>query len=120
MVTRRNKRVNKLLREEISILLQSQVKDPRLGNFVTVTEVSTSPDLRYAKIFVSIMGSEEEKGTVLQGLSSASGFLRHELAEHLKLRHIPELSFCRDDSIEQGVHLLQAIERVNQENVALN
>jgi ribosome-binding factor A len=116
----RTKRVNKLIREGISELLQRQVKDPRLGNFVTVTGVSTSPDLRRAKIFVSVMGSEEAKGKTLQGLASASGFFRWELAGRLRMRRTPELSFCLDDSIEHGDHLLQLMEQLNTESADLD
>lgn len=108
----RIERVNSLIRQEISELLQRQVKDPRLGNFVAVTEVSTSPDLKYAKVFVSRIGSEEEKRETLSVLVSASGFFRRELAKRLSLRHIPELSFQWDDSIERGDHLLQLMDRV--------
>jgi len=112
-MTHRIERVNNLIRQEISELLQRQVKDPRLDNFVAVTEVSTSPDLRHAKIFVSHIGSEKEKQETLSALAAASGFFRNELARHLKLRRIPELSFQWDDSIERGVHLLQLIDRVS-------
>ncbi len=112
----RIERVNNLIRREISELLQRQVKDPRLGNFVTVTGVSASLDLRYAKIFVSCISSEGEKQEVLSGLATASGFLRNELARRLKLRRIPELSFQWDDSIEQGTHLLEIIDQVNIDN----
>ena len=110
----RIERVNSLIRQEISQLLQRQVKDPRLGNFITVTEVSTSPDLKYAKVFVTRLGSEEEKRETLSVLASASGFFRRELARRLKLRYTPELSFQWDDSIERGDHLLQLIDDVTQ------
>ena len=109
----RIERVNSLIRQEISQLLQRQVKDPRLGNFIAVTEVSTSADLKHAKVFVSSMGSEEEKQEALNALASASGFFRRELGKSLKLRRIPELSFIWDDSIERGDHLLQLIDRVS-------
>jgi ribosome-binding factor A len=112
----RIERLSNLIRHEISELLQRQVKDPRLGNFVTVTDVSLSPDLRYAKVFVSCMGGEEEKQTVLSGLSAASGFFRSQLAKHLRLRHVPELSFQWDDSIERGAHLLQLIDKVSADS----
>jgi len=112
-MTHRIERVNNLIRREISELLQRQVKDPRLGSFVIVTEVSTSPDLKYAKIFVSRIGSEEEKQETLSALAGASRFLRNELIKRLKLRRIPELSFHWDDSIERGDHLLQLIDRIN-------
>ncbi len=112
----RIERVNSLIRQEISELLRRQVKDPRLGNLVTVTDVSTSPDLRHAKIFVSRIGSEEEKQEILSVLAAASGFFRNELAKRLRLRHIPELSFQWDDSIARGDYLLQLINEVNSDS----
>ena len=112
----RIERVNSLIRQEISELLRRQVKDPRLDNLVAVTDVSTSPDLRYAKIFVSRIGSEEEKQEILSVLAAASGFFRNELAKRLKLRHIPELSFQWDDSIERGDYLLKLIDEVNSDS----
>ena len=115
-MTHRIQRLNSLLRHEISELLQRQVKDPRLGSFVTVTEVSISPDLKYARIFVSHIGSEEEKQKTLSALASASSFFRRELTRRLKLRRIPELSFQWDDSIERGVHLQQLIDQVTTDN----
>jgi len=114
-MTHRVERVNNLIRREISELLQRQVKDPRLGDFVAVTEVSTSPDLKYAKIFVSRIGSEGEKQETLNVLAGASGFFRNELAKRLKLRRIPELSFQWDDSIERGAHLLQLMDQISQD-----
>ena len=113
-MTHRVERVNSLIRQEISELLQRQVKDPRLGNFIAVTEVSTSADLKYAKVFVSCIGSEEEKQQTLSVLASASGFFRKELGRRIKLRYVPELSFRWDDSIERGDHLLQLIDRLPQ------
>jgi len=112
----RIERVNNLIRHEISELLQRQVKDPRLGSLVAVTEVSTSPDLKYAKIFVSHIGSKEEKQETLRVLAAASGFIRNELARRLRMRRIPELSFQWDDSIEQGAHLLDLIDKVSADS----
>ena len=112
-MTHRIERVNNLIRREISDLLQRQVKDPRLGGFVAVTEVSTSPDLKYAKIFVSRIGGEEGKQETLSVLTGASGFLRNELAKRLNLRRIPELSFQWDDSIERGAYLLQLMDKIS-------
>jgi ribosome-binding factor A len=114
----RIERVNSLIRQEISELLQRQVKDPRLGTFVAVTDVSTSPDLRHAKIFVNRIGSEEEKQETLSVLAAASGFFRNELAKRLRLRHIPELSFQWDDSIERGDYLVQLIDEVSRDSSA--
>jgi len=114
----RIERINSLIRQEISQLLQRQVKDPRLGNFIAVTEVSTSADLKHAKVFVSRIGSEEEKQETLSVLTAASGFFRKELASRLKLRSTPELSFQWDDSIERGNHLLQLIDELTPKKTA--
>ena len=115
-MTRRVQRLNNLIRQEISELLQRQVKDPRLGSFIAVTEVSISPDLRYARIFVSHIGSEEEKQETLSTLASAAGFFRRELAKRLRLRRIPELTFQWDDTIERGAHLLELIDHIAAES----
>jgi len=115
IMAHRIERVNSLIRQEISQLLQRQVKDPRLGTFITVTEVSTSADLKHAKVFVSCIGSKEGKQETLSVLAAASGFFRSELAGRLKLRYIPELSFHWDDSIERGDHLLRLIDGVSSE-----
>ncbi len=108
----RIQRLNSLIRHEISELLQRQVKDPRLGSFVAVTEVCISSDLRYAKVFVSHIGSDEERQATMTTLTAAAGFFRRQLAKRLRLRHIPELSFHWDDSIERGAHLLELIDQV--------
>ncbi len=116
-MTHRIEQVNKLLRREISDLLQRQVKDPRLGNFVAINEVSTSSDLRHAKVFVSYIGDKEEKEEkeeILSVLAGASGFFRSELSKRLKLRRIPELGFYWDDSIERGARLLELIDKVSE------
>ena len=115
-MTHRIGRVNNLIRQELSELLMRQVKDPRLGNFIAVTEVAASPDLRYAKIFVTCVGSVEDRKETLSALATASGFFRNELARHLRLRRIPELSFQWDDSIERGAHLLQLIDQVTTDS----
>jgi len=115
-MSHRIERVSSLMRHEISELLQRQVKDPRINQFVAVTEVSISADLKYAKVFVSCMGSEEEKQAMLKGLGAASNFLRKQLSKRLRLRRIPELNFEWDDSIERGDHLLQLIDKISTEH----
>jgi ribosome-binding factor A len=112
MSTRRIARVNDVIRREISELLMREIRDPRLSGLLSVTEVDTSPDLRYAKVFVSVMGSEEEKRQVEEGLAAASGFLRRGLGERLTIRYTPELVFLRDESIERGSRLLELINEV--------
>ncbi len=112
-MTHRIERVSQLIRQEISLLLERQVKDPRLGGFVTIIDVVITPDMRYAKVFVSQIGSEGKKEDILNALTAASGFIRNELARNLKLRRIPEFSFYWDDSIERGARLLELIDRVS-------
>lgn len=108
-MSRRSERTGKLIQREISVLLEREVSDPRLIRLISVTEVTLSPDLRHAKVFVSTMGSEINKEDMLAGFNNASGFLRKELASHLKLRYTPHLSFHYDDSIERGARLTELI-----------
>jgi len=115
-MSHRIERINNLIRQETSEMLQRQVKDPRLDHFVAVTEVSTSPDLKYAKIYVSCICSEEEKENTLLALESASGFFRKEMSRNLRLRYIPLLSFLWDDSIERADRLMQIMDQVNSED----
>ncbi|MDP2931319.1 MAG: 30S ribosome-binding factor RbfA [Chloroflexota bacterium] len=115
-MSHRIERVNNLIRQEISELLQRQVKDPRLGAFVIVTDVATSPDFKFAKIFISRIGTEEEKEETLRALTAAAGFFRRELAKRLDLARIPELSFHWDDSIERGDRIMQLLDQVSREN----
>src|SRR5437763_4992614 len=99
-MNRRAERVNELLREEISVLIQREMKDPRLGGLISVTAVETSPDFSHARVFVSVLGSEQEHDSSLKALNAGASFLRRELRTRLKsLRHVPELSFRADDSI---------------------
>jgi len=112
-MTRRTERLNHLIRQEITDLLQREAKDPRLSVMVSVTRVSVSPDLRYAKVFVSVLGTEEEKKGLLAGLHAAAGFLRRELSGRLSMRYTPELSFFYDDTMEQAGKVLQLIQQVN-------
>jgi len=117
MSSRRIARLNDAFREEISDLLRRQVKDPRLAVFITITRVETSADISHARVFVSVMGSEEDRETALRGLEAASSFLRREIGHRLSLRRMPELSFRRDDSMEQGAHVLDLLDEVaGQEN----
>ena len=114
-MSRRIERLNEQFREEISDLLRRQVKDPRLGVFITVTQVSVSPDLSHAKVYVSVMGSAEEKQGALRGLDAASAFIRHELGERLSMRRTPRLTFRYDDSVEQGAHVLDLLDEVGEQ-----
>ena len=116
MSTWRLNRVNDMIRKELSELLMREIRDPRLSGLLSVTQVDTSKDLRFAKVFVSVMGSEEEKKQAEDGLAAASGYLRRGLSERLTLRYVPALSFYRDDSIERGSRLLDIINEVAPED----
>lgn len=111
-MTRRIERVNHLIRLELSDLLKRTIKDPRLGQMVSITEVEVSPDLKLARVFVSCICTESEKKDMLKALESASGFLRSELVKRIRIRRIPELTFAWDESIERGARILGLIERV--------
>ena len=114
-MTYRIERLNSLLRQEISDIIQRQVKDPRLGVFVSVTAVDVSSDLKFAKVYVSCMGSENEKVDTLKALTSAAGFIRHELGNRMQARRIPELSFRLDDTIEKADRVLRLIDQISEE-----
>ena len=104
----RLRRVADQIQRELSGLLQSQLKDPRVG-MVTITGVEVSPDLAHAKIFFSTLGDAEALGHTLNGLKHAAGFLRSQLGKQLRLRVTPELRFLYDPSVEHGAHLSQLI-----------
>jgi ribosome-binding factor A len=106
--------LGELIAAELSDLLRTRVKDPRVG-FASITRVEVSGDLRYAKVFVSVMGDSGEQKETMKGLKNATGFLRHELASRLTLRFMPELVFKLDHSIEEGSRVLDIINKVEQE-----
>lgn len=104
MPTRRQRRVNALLRQALSELLQREVADPRLG-FVTVTGVDTTSDLRQAHVYASFLGNSEEQKEGLEALRKATKYLRRQLAETVYLRYVPELIFHLDESAERGLRI---------------
>lgn len=102
------------IKDEISILIQRELKDPRLG-FVTVTRVEVSPDLRYSKVFFSVLGTEEAKKESLEVLKRASGFLRHELSRRLTIRYVPEIQFQFDIAMEHGEKIQRLLIQLEEE-----
>jgi ribosome-binding factor A len=110
----RLQRVNQLIREEISHLIQRELKDPRLG-FVTVTEVDVAKDLRTAKVYVSVLGSETQWQSSLQALESARGFIRSWLLPRLRLRSVPHLTFHPDRSMAHAAHIQTVLEGLKSE-----
>lgn len=107
----RQKRLGELLKHEISELITREIKDPRIG-FVSITAVDLSPDLRNAKIYVSVFGSEKEKKASLAGLRSAASFIKRELGRRLRLKYMPEMTILYDESIEKGAHISALIDSV--------
>jgi len=114
MQGKRLDRVNQLIKEEISMLLHRELKDPRLG-FVTVTEVETSKDLRAAKIFVSVLGSDAQWKASMAALESARGFVRNWLRQHLDLRVTPDVDFRPDRSMEHAARIQSILRKVQDE-----
>ena len=111
----RQEKLGELIAAELSELLRTRVKDPRIG-FASITRVEVSGDFRHAKVHVSVMGTPEEQAESMKGIRNASGFLRHELATRLTLRYMPELAFKLDSSIEEGARILELINKVEQED----
>ena len=109
-MTERMRRVNEAIREVLAAALL-ELKDPRIG-FVTVTGVKTSPDLRHARVFVSVLGSESKRERSLEGLAAAHGVLQARLARELRMKRTPQLAFEYDPSVERGVRMTQLIDEL--------
>jgi ribosome-binding factor A len=114
--SRRIERINELIRAEIAEMIVRNLKDPRLSGTISVTEVETSPDLRHAKVFVSVLGTEEQRRDSLAALQHATGFFRRELGERLTLRRIPELDIRLDESLEQGDRIMRLLKQIEKED----
>ena len=108
MASNRIGRINEEIQKELASLIPN-LKDPRVQDtMISITRVEATPDLRYAKVYASFL-QEDRAADALKGLKSASGYLRRELGHALNLRHTPELTFVRDDSIDQGAHILDML-----------
>lgn len=114
MARQRVQRVAEQMKKEIADILKNEIKDPRLG-FVSVTEVELSPDLRYAKVYISIFGDEQAKKESLEVLARATGFVRREIGQRLSLRFVPEITFKFDPSIERGARIAELLHQVRKE-----
>ena len=112
MASNRIGRINEEIQRELSALIRT-VKDPRVHGLVSITAVDTTADLRYAKVFVSVL-DKSDVGEVVKGLKSAGGYLRRELGRALALRDTPELLFERDDSIDRGAHILEVLKDIER------
>lgn len=105
-------RMQEEIRREVSHIIQRKVKDPRLG-FVSVTDVEVSNDLSHCKIFVSVLGDEHEREQTMAGLTKATGFIRTEIGKGIKLRHVPEIVFHYDTSLEHGSKIEALLKQLN-------
>lgn len=114
-MTRRTERVNDLLREAVSEILSGGLNDPRMATLVSVTRVDASHDLGRARVYVSIMGGQDDKSNTMRALKSASGYIRRKLRDRVDLRKIPALEFRLDETIERGTQVLKLIARVAPE-----
>ena len=113
MANYRGGRINEEVKREVSNIIRNEIKDPRLTAMVSVTDVKVTKDLRYAKVFVSIFGKdEEEKNNTFLALKNASGYIRREIGQRINLRYNPQMIFQLDDSINYGMHIEQLIAKV--------
>ena len=110
MTTARMRRVNEVIREVLGAAITTEMKDPRIG-FVTVTDVDTTPDLRAARVYVSVLGNEAERERTLEGLRSAHGFLQSRIGDELSMKRTPTLTFHYDESVERGARLSRLLDQ---------
>lgn len=115
MGSKRLGRISEEIKKIVSGLIANQLKDPRISPLTSITEVEVTNDLRYAKIYISVLGDDEERENTLEGLRSASKFIRKEIGNNIKIRYTPEPLFYIDKSIEKGVYISQLIEKIKKE-----
>lgn len=108
----KNIRVNSEVLRELSSIIREDIKDPRINSMTSVVAVEVTPDLKFAKAYISVLGSEKEGQETIQGLKSAEGYIRRQLAQRVNLRNTPQVSFVLDQSIEYGVNMSKKIDEV--------
>ncbi|HIT72919.1 ribosome-binding factor A [Tyzzerella sp. An114] len=109
-------RINDEILKELSQILRSEIKDPRVGVMTSVLRVDTTPDLKYCKAYISVLGNDDEKASVMKGLKNATGFIRRLLAQRVNLRNTPELIFKLDDSVEYSIRMSKLIDEISKNN----
>ena len=110
----KNIRINTEVQKELSIILREEIKDPRINSMTSVVSVEVTPDLKYCKVYISVLGDEESQKNTLEGLKSAEGYIRKKKKKTINLRNTPELTFILDQSIEYGINMSKLIDEVNQ------
>lgn len=113
-MAQRPERVQEAIRQEISKVVQFEMKDPRIG-FITITKVDLTKDLRYARVYFSVLGSDKEKNLTLRGLNSAKGYIKGLIADRIKLRFTPEISFRIDESLGHVKHIEDILAKLKKE-----
>ncbi len=116
MNEKRINRISEEVKKIVSDLLFREIKDPRISGLPSVNRVVVTKDLNTAKIYISVLGSDEEKASTIKGLENAKGFIRNEIGKRISLRHVPEPVFYLDKSIEEALYMTQLIEKVNKES----
>lgn len=111
----KNTRINAEVQRELSNIIRNDLKDPRIAVMTTVIAVEVTPDLKFCKAYISVLGSEDEKKSTIEGLKNARGHIRRLLARSINLRNTPEVSFILDESIEYGVNMSKKIDEVNKD-----
>lgn len=106
-------RINDEIKKEVSEIIRFELKDPRVGAITSVIKAETTNDLKYCKIFVSILGDEQRKAETMEGLKNASGFIRKQIAFRINLRNTPEFKFVLDDSLEYSIKISKIIDDIN-------
>ena len=109
----KNIRINSEVHKELSQIISYEVKDPRINPFTSVTDVYVAPDLKTCKVYISVMGEQEEKEKTMEGLNNAKGMIRTLLAKRLNMRNTPELTFILDESLDYGLKMSKLIDEVN-------
>ncbi|MBO4213540.1 MAG: 30S ribosome-binding factor RbfA [Lachnospiraceae bacterium] len=109
----KNTRINEEVLHELSNIIRGEIKDPRINDFTSVVNVEVAPDLKTCKAYISVLGDEESQKSTLEGLNSARGYIKNQLAKRINLRNTPEITFIIDQSIEYGVRMSHLIDEVN-------
>lgn len=112
----KNTRINGEVQKELSRLISQEIKDPRINPMTSVVAVEVAPDLKHAKVYISVLGDEESRKSTREGLKSAAPFMRSQLAKTINLRNTPELTFVMDQSIEYGVNMSKLIDEVTKKS----
>ena len=112
MSANRIMRISEEVKREVSEIIQNDLKDPRVSGMISVTKVNVTNDLRYAKVYISVLGNDEDRKHVLEGLKNASGFIRKEVGQRINLRYTPEMVFEIDDSIEYGIKISNILKSI--------